>query len=375
LSGGIYEQEKMLYSVPRTEPLTFYISSLATFVDNSERFLKKVIERKAEANTACYIEFPLGKSDIDAKLGNNSSEIGRIKNNLSDLLGNEVFDFDSITIAAFASPEGSRKANEGLSAKRAESASKYFSKYVKHVQDSLKKEEGMFISFEDETETIVKKDKKKKDEGIRFLSRSGGENWEMLDKLVETDAQLTDAQKESYTEIASKFSDVDAREGRMAKESYYKYLREKVYPKLRVVKFNFYLHRKGMIKDTVHTTELDTVYMRGVQCIRDRDFELAIKLLAPYADFNTAIAYMALDRNVSAMLILQNMERTAQVNYMLAILYAREGDDQNAVQHYLHSCAQEPSYVNRGNLDPEISALIRKYGLNKQDDSEFDGLF
>ena len=49
---------------------------------------------------------------------------------------------------------------------------------------------------------------------------------------------------------------------------------------------------------------------------------------------------------------------------LLAILYARQGDEQEAVRRYLTACRQEPSYVHRGNLDPEISRLIKAYRLN-----------
>ena len=79
---------------------------------------------------------------------------------------------------------------------------------------------------------------------------------------------------------------------------------------------------------------------------------------------------MSLDYNASAMAILQELERTPQVNYMLALLYARNNDDQKAVQFYLDACRQEKSYVFRGNLDPEIYVLIQRYGLNKQDDED-----
>ena len=72
------------------------------------------------------------------------------------------------------------------------------------------------------------------------------------------------------------------------------------------------------------------------------------------------------------MAILQDLEKTPQVNYMLALLYARNGDDEKAVQHYLTACKKERSYVFRGNLDPEIYILIQRYGLNKQDEDEFD---
>lgn len=180
---------------------------------------------------------------------------------------------------------------------------------------------------------------------------------------------MTDEQKERYFSHAD-MKDMDAREGRMKGEDYYKFVADSLYPSLRVVDFAFHLHRKGMIKDTVHTTELDERYMQGVQLLKDMDYDEAVKILGPYQDYNAAVAYIAAERNASAMLILQNLERTAQVNYLLAVLYSRLGNEKDAVQCYLDACREEPTYVHRGNLDPEISQLIKLYGLNKQD--EFD---
>ena len=51
---------------------------------------------------------------------------------------------------------------------------------------------------------------------------------------------------------------------------------------------------------------------------------------------------------------------------MLALVYARQGDERSAVECYLHACSQNDRFVHRGNLDPEISALIRKYNLNRE---------
>ena len=47
------------------------------------------------------------------------------------------------------------------------------------------------------------------------------------------------------------------------------------------------------------------------------------------------------------------------------------GNEQMAVQCYLHACAKEPSYVHRGNLDPEISALIKAFALNARKDDDY----
>ena len=367
LSGDIYESDRKIYDIPMSEPLTFYISSLSAFVDNREKYLTKVIERRVEENTACYIEFASGSFAVDERMGNNPEEIGRIKDNLITLIHNEKFDLDSIVVTSSASPEGAVRFNETLSKKRSEGISAYFGKWMTAYQDSLERERGFAV--DEEGNIIIEKRAE-----IPMIGRSNGENWTMLDRLIEKDTVLTADQKEAYCNLSSQ-PDIDLRERKMQKLPYYRYLREKLYPRLRTVRFDFHLHRKGMVKDTVHTTVLDTVYMDGVQAIRDRDYERALTLLRPYEDYNTAIAYLCMDYNASALQILEKLEKTAQVNYMLAVLYSRRGEEQKAVECYIRSCSQDPTYVHRGNLDPEISVLIRRYGLNAQPEDEFEYSF
>ena len=367
LSGDIYESDTKIYDIPMSDPLTFYISSLSAFVDNRERYLTKVIERRVEENTACYIEFASGSFEVDEKMGNNPGEIGRIKDNLMSLMQNEKFDLDSILVTSSASPEGTVKFNDRLSKLRSEGISDYFSKWMNHYQDSLERERGFAV--DEEGNIIIEKRTQ-----IPMIGRSSGENWQMLDKLVEKDTVMTEDEKKGYTSSAD-IKDIDQRERSLQSLGCYRHMREKLYPRLRTVRFDFHLHRKGMVKDTVHTTVLDSTYMNGVQAIRDRDYEAALTLLRPYNDYNTAIAYLCMDYNASAMQILENLERTAQVNYMLAVLYSRRGDEEKAVECYVRSCSQDPSYIHRGNLDPEISVLIRRYGLNAQPEDEFEYSF
>lgn len=368
LSGEIYEADRRLYMIPRTESLSFYVSSLSSFVDDKEKYLKTVVERRVEANASWYIDFKMGRDDIDETLPGNAGQIENIKMNLRSLIENRTFDLDSITISAYASPEGSETANENLAKRRAGSAVNYFNAYVRHVQDSIRRESGYTIIIgEDMNEAGMESAAQLQD--IRFISSTGGENWFLLDNLVENDSFLTREQRDRYFEIGRTASDIDSREKMMASEPTYKYIREELYPMLRTVEFNFFLHRHGMVKDTVHTTVLDTTYMNGVQAVRNRDYETAVKLLMPYNDYNTAIAYVSLDRNESALAILENLPRNAQVNYMLAVVYSRTGRIQDAIQCYLNACKQMPVYIHRGNLDPEIAALIRDYGLNRQEDT------
>ena len=359
LSGDIYEQDKKVYEVPRTEPLTFYISSISSFADNRERYLTQVVERRLSADTEGRIDFEVGKADIRPDLGDNAWEIHRIKNILESLAADAVFDLDSIVVSATASPEGSYASNKALSQKRSKSVSKYFDDYVDYVRDSLRYEEAFHYNLDDGYTAV-----KKKRPRIHFMPRSIPENWDDLREYVLEDTVLTDDQKAVFIE-SFRTENPDTREQQLQREDFYRYLRDTYYPRLRTVKFVFHLHRKGLVKDTVHTTVLDSAYMYGVEALKNMEYDLALIRLRPYEDYNTAVAYVGLNRNASALSILSKLEKTAEVNYLLAIIYARQGKTHEAVERYVEACRQNRMFVHRGNLDPEISALIQAYQLNK----------
>ena len=356
LSGDIFEQDRRLYEIPATEPLTYYISSLSAFVDGAERYKKQIISRRVEANTACYIDFEQGSDVILEDLSNNRFEMGRIKQNLGSLIENKDFDLDSIVVTASCSPEGSVAHNTKLSQRRSESVSRYFSQFIRAYRDSLREEMLEHIYFDgadDPRETQTE---------IKFISRSNAENWRMLDVLVEQSEVLTENEKQIYRDIRE-IENLDLREQSLSWQDFYPHLREVLYPRLRTVKFDFHLHRKGMVKDTLQTTVLDEEYMAGVHAIRERDYETAIRILRPYKDYNAAVAFCAMDYNASALDILVALPETDQVHYLLAVIYGRQGRDEEAVEHYLKACRMTPAYIHRGNLDPEISELIKRYNL------------
>ena len=360
LNGEIFDRDKAVCRIPKSDSLTFYVSSLSTLAENTERYLFQIIERKAEAHTACYIDFASGSADMDLTLAENADEARRIRSNLRELATSDTFDIDSVVVTASCSPEGSFETNKSLSRRRADAVSGYFRSYLQTLTDSVRRSEGVVLGWDDTEDRPQARP-------IRFIARNNPENWDMLDALITNDSLMTGSDKASYFAMR-KIPDPDRREAGLQTEPYYRYLREKVYPRLRTVRFDFHLHRKGMLKDTVHTTVLDTVYRDGVRAIRDRDYETAITLLRPYQDYNTAVAYLCMGYNASSLHILENLERTAPVHYMLAVVHSREGRDREAVECYLRACSQDASYVHRGNLDPEIAELIRRYDLNSPSD-------
>ena len=377
LKGSIYQGSEMIYLLPNFKPLDYYISTTSTFADlNVVKYLTQVIERRAYANTAYRIDFKVAKSDVDLQLGNNAAEIEKIKSNLRNLLDNEEFELDSIIVNATASPEGTYVRNGQYAQARSESVTRYFDRFIKEYRDSLEaaNEEGFSIVLTNEldstmTEDIILPEKDTIPE-IKLTARSTPENWDDLLEYVRQDTVMTDDQKQQYFDLHGTLTP-DARENQMKKYGWYSYAKKEIYPKLRTVKFNFYLHRKGMVKDTIHTTTVDSTYARGLQALADMDYNTAIALLGPYQDYNAAVAFVGLDRNLTALQILEPMkpeERTPQVNYILAIIYSRIGRVQDAVQCYLNSVEQDYSYRHRGNLDPEISVLIKQYELFKEEE-------
>ena len=360
LKGSIYQDGVKLFDIQRTEPYTFYISSTSSLYQPGEKYLRKIIERKLSANTSFNIAFAVAKTDVDPSLGDNERELRQLEAILRQLMQDQNFDLDSIEITAGASPEGGAALNMRLSEGRSASMRTYTDIFCNAFQDSLQREAGYSI---DEEGNMVSDFQRVT---IPVRSNAVGEDWKGLDMLINQDSLMTEKEKGQYAK-ARLSTDADAREAAMKGASYYRYMRDSLYPRLRRVEFDFHMHRKGMVKDTLVTTELDTVYMNGLKHLQDMDYKEAVALLEPYQDYNTAVAYLGVDRNYAAYEILRREAETPSVDYLLAIAWSRMGDEEKAVQYYLRACELNPSFVHRGNLDPEISVLIDTYNLHSDD--------
>lgn len=359
LAGEIYNSGGRIYNMPKTAPLTFFISSMSAFTDSATRYIQKIIYRNAEANTAANISFKVGRFNIDDTLANNAMEICRIKESIRNVLSAPDYVVDSVVIAASCSPEGSYAANAILAKNRANSIKDYFDSFIRQYRDSVSNSVWEInLAGEEFEEQAVPE--------FEIITKSYPEEWDMLYQMILKD---TSFQNKSAVLKCFEIEDLDSRERALQKTSDYKHIKDKLYSSLRTVKFDFFLHRKGMIKDTVHTTEVDTAYMEGVKALEERDYERAVELLRPYMDYNSAVAFVCMDYNQSALSVLETLERTAQRDYMLSVVYSRLGKEQKAVEYFIQSVEQDYSMRHRGNLDPEVSQLIKKYDLDTHIDN------
>ena len=329
LDGNLYERGEPIAVIPRSDDMTYYISSLSSLADQAVKYRMIVLERTVYDNTKALIDFAVGRSDIDTLLSDNASELARVKRCIDDVFLHEELVLDSLVISASCSPEGQYKANERLAMARSESVRRYLSCYVP-----------------DEWQ-----------ECLRVAAIP--ENWEQLRKLVRIDTVMPPAAVRKVLDMTEVLHKPDEVERRLSFMPEYRYMREKIYPKLRSVRFDFFLHRAGMVKDTVHTTEVDTVYMAGIQALKGLDYKRAVELLRPYADYNSALAYMSAEYNHSALEVLQKLDDTdPKVCYLMAMVLSRLEQRGMAEAYFRRALMYDPYLRHRANLDPEMSGFV-----------------
>ena len=115
----------------------------------------------------------------------------------------------------------------------------------------------------------------------------------------------------------------------------------------------------------------DAKYQDGVKALLDRDYKRAITLLKDYKDTNTALAYMELEYNGTARVILEALPETDNALYLKAVVYARTDREEQAKTAFLKACELKPAFWHRGNLDPEISDLVQRFNLSNNQSTNF----
>lgn len=323
-AGSVHSYGNTLYRFNAPDTLTWYVSSLTQMADTSAVYRKQTLARDVEASTLAFIEFEKGSWTIDTTLGNNADELERIRREFDSLAVSKRFTADSVIICASCSPDGSYMVNQNLSHKRAESIMEYFSSAIKNK--------------------------------VRMHTEHIPENWDLLKEHIIQDRNVRN--KDQVLDVFSE-RDPDKREELLSKCADFKYIREKLYPLLRRIDFTFRLHRR--IYDTISTEVVpDEAYKEGIRSLMDRDFKKAVGLLRPYADINTAIAYLCMDYNASALSVLGELERNSRTNYLTALVYSRLGDERKAMEYFRSAIAEDPRLRFRASLDPEMERLLEQ---------------
>ena len=329
LQGQVLAVDDSAYRLPPSDTLSYIVSSMLSFVDTIPRYRIKVVDKFVTVEDRNYIQFFVGDTRVVDTLGDNRRQLDKITGLMRQIVEQQEFWVDTITLTAASSPEGAYAFNDRLSQGRAAALKRYLvRRYGRSIDTMLT---------------------------VRWVA----EDWQELTNRIRTDREVVS--RDAILELIVAEKNPDRREQairqRFPKE--YAYIRSVIYPQLRAVNFRYNLRRKGMVKDTIHTTELDTTYARGVELLQKRKYAKALYILNDYNDRNTVVAHLSLDHNERAMELLAAMPEDAATEYLRAIACSRLGRKEEGRRHFLEACRLDERMEYRGNLDPEIAELLK----------------
>ena len=330
LQGQVLAVDDSAYSLPPSDTLSYVVSSMLSFVDTMPRYRIKVIDKFVTVEDRNYIQFFVGDTRVVDTLGDNRRQLDKITGLMRQIVEQQEFYVDTITLTAASSPEGDYRFNDRLSQGRAEALKRYLvRRYGRSIDTMLT---------------------------VRWVA----EDWTELTNRIRTDREIVN--REAILELIAAEKNPDRREQiiRLRFPQEYAYVRSVIYPQLRAVNFRYSLRRKGMVKDTIHTTELDTAYTRGVELLRKRKYAKALYVLNDYNDRNTVVAHLSLGHDERAMELLATMPKDAVTEYLRAIACSRLGRKEEGLRHFLEACRLDGRMEYRGNLDPEIAELLKQ---------------
>lgn len=328
LKGAVLALDGSSYRLPPADTLQYNISSMLSFIDTTTRYVTRVIEKYAVVNDRNYLSFKVNDTKIIDTLGDNRTQLDRIERLMYALVNQYEFHVDSIILTASASPEGTFQRNTTLAKERAYALRKY-----------------LVGKFGNEVDSLIT---------VRWIA----EDWNELQRLIGKDERI--ANKDGILELIRSVKEPDKREV-MIKTKFtteYRYIKENLYPLFRSVNFKYDLRRVGMVKDTIYTTEPDTLYARGVKLLENRQYSKAFSILGEYKDRNSAIALMSLGYDAEAYAVLSKQPATAKAEYLKAVLCSRLGKIDEGRELFIRACNLDETLEYRGKLDPEISKLL-----------------
>ena len=330
LQGQVLAVDDSAYRLPPSDTLSYVVSSMISFVDTIPRYRIKVVDKFVTVEDRNYIQFFVGDTRVVDTLGDNRRQLDKITGLMRQIVEQQEFWVDTITLTAASSSEGAYAFNDRLSQGRAAALKRYLvRRYGRSIDTMLT---------------------------VRWVA----EDWQELTNRIRTDREIVN--RDAILELIAAEKNPDRREQairlRFPKE--YAYIRSVIYPQLRAVNFRYNLRRKGMVKDTIHTTELDTAYARGVELLQKRKYAKALYILNDYNDRNTVVAHLSLDHNERAMELLATMPKDAVTEYLRAIACSRLGRKAEGREHFLEACRLDGRMEYRGNLDPEIAELLKQ---------------
>lgn len=329
LQGKVVGIDDSAYTLPSSDTLSYVVSSMLSFVDTLPRYRIRIIDKYVTVTDRSYIQFMVGRTDVKEDLGENRAQLDKIETLMRRILEQQEFYVDTITLTAASSPDGRTALNDAIAEGRARALKRYLA-----------------CRFGRQIDTLLT---------LRWV----GEDWNTLIELIRGRTEVK--HRDEILALIAAEKNPDRREAKLRRHypEDFAWIKANLYPYLRAVNFRYDLRRVGMVKDTVHTTELDTAYARGVELLQKRKYAEALYILNGYNDRNTVVAHLSMGHDERALELLDAMPKDAVTEYLRAIACSRLGRKEEGREYFLQACRLDPRMEYRANLDPEITELLR----------------
>ena len=330
LQGKVVGIDDSAYTLPSSDTLSYVVSSMLSFVDTLPRYRIRIINKYVTVTDRSYIQFMVGRTDVKEDLGENRAQLDKIETLMRRILEQQEFYVDTITLTAASSPDGRTALNDAIAEGRARALKRYLA-----------------CRFGRQIDTLL-------------TLRRVGEDWSTLIELIRDRTEVK--HRDEILALIAAEKNPDRREAKLRRHypEDFAWIKANLYPYLRAVNFRYDLRRVGMVKDTVHTTELDTAYARGVELLQKRKYAEALYILNEYNDRNTVVAHLSMGHDERALELLDAMPKDAVTEYLRAIACSRLGRKEEGREHFLQACRLDPRMEYRANLDPEITELLKR---------------
>ena len=330
LQGKVVGIDDSAYTLPSSDTLSYVVSSMLSFVDTLPRYRIRIIDKYVTVTDRSYIQFMVGRTDVKEDLGENRAQLDKIETLMRRILEQQEFYVDTITLTAASSPDGRTALNDAIAEGRARALKRYLA-----------------CRFGRQIDTLLT---------LRWV----GEDWSTLIELIRGRTEVK--HRDEILALIAAEKNPDRREAKLRRHypEDFAWIKANLYPYLRAVNFRYDLRRVGMVKDTVHTTELDTAYARGVELLRKRKYARALYILNGYNDRNTVVAHLSMGHDERALELLDAMPKDAVTEYLRAIACSRLERKEEGREHFLQACRLDSRMEYRANLDPEITELLKR---------------
>lgn len=333
------------YTFPKMDTLTYLISSIDQLIDTTLTVKKTKLYRNMFSVLTVYPKFAGNKSAFNIRTENNRKEIDTIISTYNIFTKEKGLDMDSIVMTASTSLDGSFDNNAFLSKYRVEA-----------VKDHLKQAYGSTMDIDN-----------------IFKTRYIGEDWNGLVKHLQKREDIEHKGEILHMISNATFPDACEEEIQKLYREDYKIIKDSIYPKLHKIELAFNMSRPGMVSTDSIQSEFRSEYHEGLRLLKERNYWDALEILANYPDYNTALCFTSMGYNDRAYNLLIQLEQTANVNYLLAIVCYRLNKKERAVEYLLKACEMDNSKIYRAPRDMETKSLINTFKLkSKLDKIEAD---